>query len=372
MSPTSMVQGGMVQGGMVQGRSPVSDAIDTEVNKVNGLPCEYPADAASGAPSSHFVRTLQRDSGCFFQTEVATEAISLQARTISVPKITISIPKPTIILSIPEPAPPPRTPVPPTTRAPTTTNTLNKTSSTKASSALSIPHITAVPTSSLSSTSIDGLSAATPTTFAPTSPAVSTSESSLSSVQTSLAASSVSSDRSLSPAIIPAPTLTGPTVAASAQPRKSFLSPGIIAGISCGILALLLIISISVVLFIRRRNRNKSMLQPVVQVESVPRPIVREAIAGKRTGAMTATIPQANERARDSSDAAERRQQFITQRIMTVQGELAALAVSGDAENNALRRQIEMLQHRIRTLESELQSQWALGLSDETPPGYIP
>lgn len=33
--------------------------------------------------------------------------------------------------------------------------------------------------------------------------------------------------------------------------------------------------------------------------------------------------------------------------------------------------QNEALQERIRALEGQLNSQWALGLSDEPPPGYL-
>jgi BMFP domain-containing protein YqiC len=35
------------------------------------------------------------------------------------------------------------------------------------------------------------------------------------------------------------------------------------------------------------------------------------------------------------------------------------------------RLQNEALQQRIQALEEQLQSQWALGLSDEPPPGYL-
>ncbi|KAJ7663301.1 hypothetical protein DFH06DRAFT_1324775 [Mycena polygramma] len=161
-------------------------------------------------------------------------------------------------------------------------------------------------------------------------------------------------------------------VAPSAAPRissfkKSVLSHGAIAGIACGILALLLI-SIFVLFLIRRSHRNKAVLQPVVLVESASRRMVGEAITGKRAGGMAM---HTNEAAGNAADAAQLRQRLMTQRIMTAQGELAALSVNGDTENGALRRQIEVLRHRIQTLESE-QSQWALGLSEETPPGYHP
>jgi predicted RNase H-like nuclease (RuvC/YqgF family) len=81
---------------------------------------------------------------------------------------------------------------------------------------------------------------------------------------------------------------------------------------------------------------------------------------------------------RSAVPAAEQRQHFLAQMIRTVQNELAALSTAAasshknENENHTLRQQIEILQGRNRTLEGQLQSNWALGLSDEPPPEYLP
>jgi hypothetical protein len=99
-----------------------------------------------------------------------------------------------------------------------------------------------------------------------------------------------------------------------------------------------------------------------------------------------------------SSKAAQVRQEYITNQMREAQMQLNAMqgivgpvssvrsgsgSVSGsgfdgdrsgagsEVDLQQARRQNEALQERIRALEGQLQSQWALGLSDEAPPGYL-
>lgn len=98
-----------------------------------------------------------------------------------------------------------------------------------------------------------------------------------------------------------------------------------------------------------------------------------------------------------SSKAAQARQEFLTNQLRAVQHQLRALdgtslgsvssgplsASSVPSENvpaaqttdraglEQARQQNHALQERIRVLEGQLNSQWALGLSDDPPPGYI-
>ncbi|KAJ6461821.1 hypothetical protein C8R47DRAFT_1080468 [Mycena vitilis] len=353
---------------MAQRRSREHHMMDSEVNE---LCFEY---QSCPCPSS---ASFERGGGLFLQTEIPPPFISLrlEARALWDTTPAISIAEPTVILV--RPVPPittagPTVPDTPTSTAPPVSSTSAKSSSTEASSAVSIPHVTTAPTSSPNSTIVEASSLTTYPTVAPTSPLVSASQFSSSSVHSTLSASSLSSDGSVSPTIVPAPLPTASQVTPSAAPllsssKKSVLSHGAIAGIACGILALL-IISLLVLFMIRRAYRNKSVAQPVVLVECAPRRIVGEAINGKRAGGVAM---HTNEAAGNAGDPVQLRQRLITQRIMTAQGELAALSVNGDTENRALRHQIEVLQHRIQTLKRE-QSQWALGLSEECPPTYIP
>jgi len=102
------------------------------------------------------------------------------------------------------------------------------------------------------------------------------------------------------------------------------------------------------------------------------------------------SVSGANEPGALSSKAAQARQEYLRNQLRTVQWQLQALeGVAGSASASSVpsesvsasetdsaglqqaRQQNEALQERIRALEGQLNSRWALGLSDEPPPGYM-
>ncbi|KAF8129089.1 hypothetical protein K438DRAFT_2000066 [Mycena galopus ATCC 62051] len=166
------------------------------------------------------------------------------------------------------------------------------------------------------------------------------------------------------------PSATESATEASAQLVKPALSPASIAAIACGILSFLLILFIAIFLLIRRSRR----LAPVFHVGLAQNRGGNTAVSAKSRRAM---LPQS----RDDTTAfappgAEQRQQLLAESIAAVQRELSALSTTGresvaESAHDAVRERIESLQERIRALEDQLRSQWALGLSDEPPPGYL-
>ncbi|KAJ7880935.1 hypothetical protein B0H13DRAFT_2667701 [Mycena leptocephala] len=158
---------------------------------------------------------------------------------------------------------------------------------------------------------------------------------------------------------------------ASRQSRKPGLSPGSIAGAACGIIFFLVVIGIGILRRVQRARRmnpvfHRELAQGVdrydISIKSRPRMMEQPSVVLSRSAA----------------PAVGQRQHFLAERIRIVQSELAALSTAAasshenENENHTLRQQIEILQERNRTLEGQLQSNWALGLSDEPPPGYFP
>jgi len=64
-------------------------------------------------------------------------------------------------------------------------------------------------------------------------------------------------------------------------------------------------------------------------------------------------------------------QEYLTAQMRATKKQMEALQDAVGEGDTALARQNEELRERIQTLERQLQSQWALGLSDEPPPGYL-
>lgn len=65
------------------------------------------------------------------------------------------------------------------------------------------------------------------------------------------------------------------------------------------------------------------------------------------------------------------RQEYLHNQMRAVLNQLHALQGTVGEGNAGLTRQNEELRARINMLEEQLQSQWALGLSHEPPPGYL-
>ncbi|KAJ6514724.1 hypothetical protein DFH09DRAFT_1196134 [Mycena vulgaris] len=183
---------------------------------------------------------------------------------------------------------------------------------------------------------------------------------------------------------------TVPSSVGTGSVRKSSLSGGIIAGISVGA-ATLLVLVVFLILCRRRHKRSQADLNPVVYPELalVPGPPV--GIAAKTQGLReqrnSGGMQERDTESTLSSRTAGTRQEYLRNKILAAQRILDALpgvagnfsgtthaAISVGEDQGALgqaRQQIQALQERIHTLESQLQSQWALGLSDEPPPGYL-
>ncbi|KAJ6544956.1 hypothetical protein DFH09DRAFT_1172318 [Mycena vulgaris] len=176
---------------------------------------------------------------------------------------------------------------------------------------------------------------------------------------------------------------TVPSAVGTGSVRKSSLSGGIIAGISVGT-ATLLVLGVFLILCRRRHKRSHADLNPVVHPELalVPGPPV--GIAAKTRG-LREQINAGGIQERDtestlSSRAAGTRQEYLRNKILAAQRVLDAIpGVVGNFQGPTTLLYLEArikvlwgrrdsrfqaLQERIRTLESQLQSQWALGLSD--------
>ncbi|KAJ7276926.1 hypothetical protein C8J57DRAFT_197526 [Mycena rebaudengoi] len=197
---------------------------------------------------------------------------------------------------------------------------------------------------------------------------------------------------------------SGPSVPA---PKKSSPPVGLIVGIT---IAVLLVLVVLLLLFLwRRRARrrktlaNRTSIDPAItpfsaaptmeQSEVSPYLYTRNTdskISGttayfteSTVGSSSSTPPRAL-----SSKAAAVRQEYLRNQMRAVQREMAELdtapsprssqynsaSTNSNADSDGLehaRQQNAVLQARVQMLESQLDSQWARGLSDEPPPGYI-
>ncbi|KAF7303945.1 hypothetical protein MIND_00625200 [Mycena indigotica] len=219
-----------------------------------------------------------------------------------------------------------------------------------------------------------------------------------------------SGSTSILPSISPLNSSTGSLIAKSSDvsstgsSRTSAPSPGLIAGVLVGVLIFLLII-ILLLLYIRRLRRRsvipgldgRAELDPEPGFTPYSSPI---STTSRGPVSFSTSLPPGGPRARSNttttsttelplgSKAATARQEYLTNQLATVQAQLAALQRSGSDSDPSysgsrglyprnpdpgtqLREQNAALYARIQMLESQLQSQWALGLSDEAPPGYM-
>ncbi|KAJ7473511.1 hypothetical protein FB451DRAFT_1175147 [Mycena latifolia] len=164
--------------------------------------------------------------------------------------------------------------------------------------------------------------------------------------------------------------------------RKPLVSAGEIAGIVIGILFLVVLV-VALLFYIRQQNsRIRALLKPVLYPElAAGHGRVLKVPAEKHLGFGNSRIGfmEMGSTLTVSTQATEIRQRDLRNRIIAVQRELdslnegcsyANLGTGSSVQEQADQRN-EALQERIRMLESSLQSQWALGLSNEPPPGYL-
>ncbi|KAJ7610706.1 hypothetical protein DFH06DRAFT_1345817 [Mycena polygramma] len=244
---------------------------------------------------------------------------------------------------------------------------------------------------------------------APVQSSVTPSSSGASSPPTS-PSSSVPTDTSVSSNATPSPSAS-----AVVSPPKSSPSVGLIVGVT-SVIALLLILLLFAFLLVRKRRRRRNAR---MELDPEPAFLSHAAFASAQGSSSNASFAPKVEPFMStaessvsptstsaptalSSKAAQARQEYLLNQMREVQWQLQALqgrgtssaapptsapsssgvvspsasesALSGTTDGSGLaqaRQQNEALQERIRALEQQLQSQWALGLSDEPPPGYL-
>ncbi|KAK7055710.1 F-box domain-containing protein [Favolaschia claudopus] len=257
--------------------------------------------------------------------------------------------------------------------------------------------------------------------FASSDPVTIVSASSVSQSASASSSSSVSASSTASTTSNSSPDTSTPSPSASAPnsssiASKSSPSVGLIVGVTLAAAIVLAIIFLLAFLYLRRRRRLAHSLTPI---DPSPSFISHSAFASSPSAAdiaqakiepylMTPVSANTSDISRSPSDAqpppipalgskaALARQEYLTNQLREVQSQLQALHApvsppparsppkspssaglsnthtdgteSGLAE---AREQNAALEQRIRELEGQLQSRWALGLSDEPPPGYM-
>ncbi|KAJ7064355.1 hypothetical protein C8F01DRAFT_42824 [Mycena amicta] len=238
------------------------------------------------------------------------------------------------------------------------------------------------------------------------SSSISTSSSAFSSsiISQSSATSSPTPSKtsSLSPSGSPISSLNASS--AGITSHRSSPSAGLIAGVTIAAVLFLLIIAFLLFYIRRLRRRSRPDLEsrytlepePVFMASSGPasssliQPYSSTRSRSQSTAATTTTTTTMIPPLPMGSKAATARQEYLTNQLAAVQAQLQAIQRgSGRAApvspgstpsstnlsvrnpDNGLREQNTALHARIQMLEGQLQSQWALGLSDEPPPGYM-
>ncbi|KAJ7364850.1 hypothetical protein DFH08DRAFT_840144 [Mycena albidolilacea] len=264
---------------------------------------------------------------------------------------------------------------------------------------LAVPASLAVPptqTSASASPLPSSITSTSPTdTRSLVTPVAPTSQASIASGGTSETASSTTGIGSLSSA---APTVfikstsatshqTEPTNPASAAThRKASLAGGVIAGIAIGTLALILLLG-ALLFCVRRRHRR--ILDPVIHVELAAEsgPTLPSA-ASEKTPELNAHLngmagqEEISRSTTSPSVPVQLRREYLRNRIgearrkLLIMNDVVSRSVMDDDVDEEITlegalRQIQSQQEQIGRLESQLQSQWALGLSDEPPPQYL-
>ncbi|KAJ7920298.1 hypothetical protein B0H13DRAFT_2319637 [Mycena leptocephala] len=170
----------------------------------------------------------------------------------------------------------------------------------------------------------------------------------------------------------------------SSSVSKSAPSVGLIVGVTFGVTALLVLILVLAFLYLRKMRRRRRGMD--LEVRSIIEPAFTPHSA---LAASHGAYGSANDRAAHQIEAfLPASSEYLMNQMRAVQWQLQSLqGVTGTAssatsdflsgsESDSLglqqaKQQNEALQERIRALEEQLNSQWALGLSDEPPPGCL-
>ncbi|KAJ7909977.1 hypothetical protein B0H13DRAFT_1877164 [Mycena leptocephala] len=145
--------------------------------------------------------------------------------------------------------------------------------------------------------------------------------------------------------------------------RKAQLPTSAIVGIVL-VLIIWIVAAILVVIpkykkFVNRRRRDIES-----QTKATPLTVFKSTFKSKRKPhIMPTSTPRSTE--------INPRQEYLHNQMRAVLSQLHALQGTVGEGNAGLTRQNEELRARINMLEEQLQSQWALGLSHEPPPGYL-
>ncbi|KAJ6546680.1 hypothetical protein DFH09DRAFT_1170764 [Mycena vulgaris] len=338
----------------------------TKIGPAGEMICAYDG----GTKCTYQEGTLKSDTGMSCPAKLATAPGSESESASSIHSTTSSIPFP--------PTAPLSTHIPGSTirfTSTATTDTSHHINATRTPSSSGKPSSSRTPSSSTAASTTKG---AVPFS-APGPIGVVTRTSYPASSQTTISASPVQST-----------TMAGPTHPLSiGGAGKSAVSPGKIAGIA-GTVMTLPVLLVMLIFYTRRRSaRSRAVLKPAFHLELSAGYVT--AAATEKDHEIATHMNTMRERSLASpisSQAAEIRQAYLRHRILAARRELEALndgvsVVSfpnpggralGDDGEGALeqaRQQIQTLQERIGMLDSQLQSQWALVLSDDPPPGYL-
>ncbi|KAJ7433307.1 hypothetical protein B0H11DRAFT_2122412 [Mycena galericulata] len=188
------------------------------------------------------------------------------------------------------------------------------------------------------------------------------------------------------------PTASGSHKSVPSTPRNA-LPAGAIVGIVLGVCSILSLGILLLVWLRRRRNRRRKSFTSLISIPSpasvTPYPSNGNASDDSDAGNISTVRRQylqnelraAQEKMVDTEDVEghvdstrttrgsfpESKRRIL--RLLSTRSTTTTASGSTD-QDPSLRERNEMLTARIRELEGQLKSPWALGLSDEPPPGY--
>ncbi|KAJ7708716.1 hypothetical protein B0H17DRAFT_363393 [Mycena rosella] len=225
---------------------------------------------------------------------------------------------------------------------------------------------------------------------APANPTSSANPTSASSITSSSATSSVSGT-----------TVAGQTAPPSnsaVMTSKKSPSTAIIAGVVISVLVLLVVLILF--LFLRRRKQQRTQRRDSHGTLEAPGPMMQSSAALTSESYLSSHVdpfitPLSS---KTSLSSPQQRQQYLTNEMRLVRKQMEELRRTGNGTNvsssgpasstmpsptttsntdasardlERSRQQNDELQSRIALLEAQLQSAWALGLSNDPPPGYV-